>query len=104
MDVDEYYSLNRAMKLGPERANSAAVVREYNRELSDIALACGSRGADFLCECTSSSCLDTLPISVLDYERVRAGSGEPFIVVTGHEGTTLERVLDVQDGYLVVAR
>src|SRR5439155_3633853 len=57
----------------------------------------------FHCECGTGSCLETIEIPPLEYERV-ARERYRFVVLHGHENTEIERVVDRRPDYLVVEK
>jgi hypothetical protein len=67
--------------MGPDAGQQ--VVREVNERIRELSL----NGAEvlkagrtrFLCECGDPACLETMEISVLEYERVRNQDGQIFI-------------------------
>ena len=61
-----------------------------------------SRGAP-LCECADEHCVETLELSLREYEEIRA-SPVHFPVKVGHDYPEFERVVAVSDGYAVVEK
>jgi hypothetical protein len=59
--------------------------------------------AEFLCECGREECIETVPLSREEYQRVR-GEGDRFVVKPGHEAPAIEVVLERRPGFLVVAK
>ncbi len=62
-----------------------------------------TRPLPFHCECSSASCVETLPISPRDYERVM-NERFRFVVIRGHEDAQVERVVERHDAFLVVEK
>jgi hypothetical protein len=58
---------------------------------------------DFICECSSSSCVERIALTRRQYEHVRA-EGTRFLVVPGHEKRDMEVVIETQPTYLVVEK
>jgi hypothetical protein len=58
---------------------------------------------DFLCECSNEACIETVPLDVASYERVRSDPNL-FIVVSGHETPRVEEVVDQGPGYVLVKK
>jgi hypothetical protein len=58
---------------------------------------------EYLCECDSRGCYETIQATRSEYESVRA---EPthFIVLSGHEDPRVERVTFANDRFLVVEK
>ena len=57
----------------------------------------------FICECSETTCMETIRLSVEDYRQARDG-GKAFILLAGHEDPQVERVLSRQNGYVVVEK
>jgi hypothetical protein len=64
-----------------------------------------SQRVPFLCECADSGCVETVMITLADYEAVRAHP-DRFFLVAGHEaaGETRERILECGDDFAVVEK
>jgi hypothetical protein len=58
---------------------------------------------EFFCECSNIDCTLLLPMTVSDYERVRADSRQ-FVVAPGHELPEIEIVVDRTSAYQVVVK
>ena len=63
----------------------------------------GLTAHEFICECTSASCVDRVELTRGQYEHVR-GEGTRFFVVPGHEQSEVEVVIERQPTYLVVEK
>ena len=90
--------------LGEQRRRAAkneSLVREVNERMED--LASSATFPAFVCECPDLECREMLPVTLEEYERVRATSNS-FVVAVGHEVPEVERVIDATDRYLVVAK
>jgi hypothetical protein len=57
----------------------------------------------FRCECARLGCNMLLHLTLADYERVRADPRR-FVVIRGHQVPAVERVVEVQAGYVVVEK
>src|SRR4051794_2519566 len=55
----------------------------------------------FICECLSEQCVASIPMTLEEYESVRA-NGSDFVVVHGHAFSEIEDIVDGTDRYLVV--
>jgi hypothetical protein len=84
-------------------AKNESFFRETNEFLEEEAVARGRIAADFICECSRTGCVDRLPITLAEYENVRR-DGDRFIVVPGHEVLSIERVVQIEGGYVVVEK
>jgi hypothetical protein len=58
---------------------------------------------DFLCECSSDDCVETVGLDRDEYERIRAHPNL-FLVAPGHEQLEVDRVVDQGNGYLLVEK
>jgi hypothetical protein len=58
--------------------------------------------ADFVCECSDPDCMQMIPLTLIEYEKLRATPGR-FAVSPGHEEAG-DRVVDTSDRYVVVER
>lgn len=85
------------------RARNEVFRRETNELLERDALRSLQRTFDCICECSRSGCMTRLALSPAEYENVRA-HGDRFVVAPGHEDLTIEVVVDVSDGYVVVEK
>lgn len=56
-----------------------------------------------LCECSQPRCHEILPLTLEEYEQVRAG-GRRFVLVHGHELEAIERIVESYDGYVVAEK
>lgn len=89
-------------------AENEALFRDLNEEVGIVAHSFSSgasdeRTFDFLCECGDVACATRVPLTLADYEALRA-SPVRFFVVPGHEIPEVERVLETRDGYAVIEK
>ncbi len=52
---------------------------------------------DFACECTDLGCTEAIPLSIKEYEAIRAHANR-FFVVRGHELAEIERTVEEDRG------
>jgi len=83
-------------------ALNQVVFREVNERLLEL-LGTSPGTTEFLCECSNLECTDAVPLTLLDYERVRSRSSQ-FVIVPGHEIPEIEEVTSASDGYFVVRK
>ena len=83
-------------------AKNEIFFREAN-ELIEREAAVLDGSVDFICECSSSGCVERLMLTRREYEHVRA-KGNRFVVVAGHENASVERVVETHRTYLVVEK
>jgi hypothetical protein len=88
-------------------AQDQALWREVNERLKDLneKFEHVARDSEFLCECANRACMEHIVMTVDEYERVRRVPTR-FVVLPGegHVFLDIERVVEEQDGYLVVEK
>jgi hypothetical protein len=87
----------QAVKAG----RNQALWREVNERIRAVAETSGN--IEFLCECADMNCIETLKLSVGEYERIRS-SPTRFPIAVGHEIPEVENVVEVSGGYAVVEK
>ena len=87
----------RAERVG----KNEALFREVNERIKDLTLYDGE--AEFLCECGDESCTRPIPMTLAEYQEVRA-DGTHFVVTPGHEAPDLERVISTNERFAVVEK
>ena len=81
---------------------SQILFREVNERLRET-LDAFDGPIEFLCECSQEDCIETIPLALEEYERLRAHSNL-FVVTPDHETLAVERVVDQGDSYLLVEK
>jgi hypothetical protein len=86
-------------------AKNQSLFREVNEQLEGLAEAFQfiSETANFCCECADVECVGTLPMSMTEYEALRANPNQ-FAVLPGHVYPEVERVVTENERYVVVAK
>jgi hypothetical protein len=84
-------------------ARTESAFREVNEAIARTAARFQSEEADFVCECADPECADLITAELEDYDEVRREANR-FIVASGHEEPTVERVVDRARGYAVVEK
>ena len=85
-------------------AHNEVVFRSLNEQIEGIAIRLGDDVPyEFVCECATTGCFDRLPLSIAEYEGVRATSTR-FVLVPGHEDIEVERVVESRPGYVIVEK
>ena len=84
-------------------ARNEALFRVVNERVREVRPEEGDEMIGFLCECGDETCTEVVSLTVEEYEDVRS---EPthFVVVPGHEVTSVEAPLRQTDRYLVVRK
>jgi hypothetical protein len=115
---EEWRALERLpADLRPDRAPAAAPVlagdapangqparlafRSLNEKIRWLQLREANEQLDLLCECDEPHCFAPLSIGVVDYEKLRADP-EQFLVLPGHEPSSLAEVVEVGLRYVIV--
>jgi hypothetical protein len=57
----------------------------------------------FHCECASQACLETIELAPAEYDRI-ASDRARFVVLPGHEQSSVETIVESHDTYLVVEK
>ena len=91
------------VSLSDERlAKNEILFREINERLDEMSVP-WSKTTDYLCECSEMSCTKIVELTSAEYERVRS-KGTVFVVVPGHERPEIEKVIEEQEGFLLVEK
>ena len=84
-------------------AKNQAVFRDVNEGIRDITEVQEETWGDVLCECDDLTCIERIPVTITEYERVRA-HGDRFLLLDGHETLEVETIVDRTDRYVVVEK
>ena len=91
-------------------AHNQTLFREVNERIQYLGevnerIGYSAEGAtsEFVCECSSSECISTIELTVVEYERVRSNPTW-FVIKTDHDLGQSERVVSRDDGYAVVEK
>ena len=88
-------------------AQNQSLFREVNERIKPLndAFSFINRLNDFICECPVETCTAPIPMSVEDYEAVRA-TPDRFAVAPSdeHVGQAVERIVEKHDRYWVVEK
>jgi hypothetical protein len=82
-------------------ARNQALFREVNERIEE--LVGEAWHPEFICECADAHCEEKLELSLREYEGIRA-SPVHFPVKVGHDYPEFERVVAVNDDYVVVEK
>jgi hypothetical protein len=82
-------------------ARNQSLLRDVNERINE--LVGEAWNPEFLCECADTSCLETLELSLGEYEAIRS-SPVRFPIKPGHEVPEFERVVEEHGGYVVVEK
>jgi hypothetical protein len=86
-------------------AKNESLFRSVNERIEEAAAAGGMDDHlfEFFCECSNADCNLLLPMTLSEYEHVRADSTQ-FIVAPGHELPEIETIVRRTDAYQVVTK
>jgi hypothetical protein len=82
-------------------AHNQALIREVNERIEK--LADDAAHPEFLCECADTNCVDTIELSIAEYESIRS-SPVRFPVKLGHDYPEFERVVEEREHYAIVEK
>jgi hypothetical protein len=86
-------------------ARNQALFREINERIEslnetfDALVPVGT----WICECADQNCIEMIPMTLQEYEAVRANPAR-FPILPGHELPDVERVVERHEGYVVVEK
>lgn len=85
-------------------AHNEVIFRTVNENIAGLADHLGRTAQyEFICECASVDCFERIPLTLEEYEEVRA-DGARFILKPGHQDIEIELVVETLDDYLVVQK
>jgi hypothetical protein len=90
-------------------ATNEGLLREVNDRVEEVAQEFdraevhADGQTDFLCECGDDECTATVRMTVTEYEGVRSEETH-FVVVPGHEDTSVEDIVQRHERYVVVRK
>ena len=85
-------------------ARNEVLFRSVNEAIEQQAIDFGTLSDyEFICECSSTACVDRITLSISDYEKVRK-SGTRFFVALGHEDIEVELVVEARPTFLIVEK
>ena len=91
-------------------ARNQTLFREVNERIQYLGevnerIGYSAEGAtsEFVCECSSTECISTIELTVVEYERVRSNPTW-FVIKPDHDLAQIERVVSRDDGFAVVER
>jgi hypothetical protein len=88
-------------------AKNQSLFREVNQRVVELEQeqALDGRRPDFevLCECANADCHEFITVRAEEFQEVRRSSIR-FLIRAGHEWTDVERVVNQNDGYIVVEK
>jgi hypothetical protein len=82
-------------------AENETMFRAVNREIERAGEELGARELQVLCECGRPDCSGTIELLASEFERIH-NEKDRFVVLPGHATAAVERIVEENDGYLVV--
>jgi hypothetical protein len=82
-------------------AHNQALMRDVNERIEELVGEAWQ--PEFLCECASTECIETLELSLAEYESIRR-SPVRFLIKPGHDLSEVERVVEENERYIVVEK
>lgn len=85
-------------------AHNEVIFRGVNEAIEQQAIEFGTLDDyEFICECSSTACVDRITLTISDYESVRR-VGTRFFVARGHEDIEVELVVETRPNFLIVEK
>ena len=92
------------MTLSDERAaRNEALFREVNEEVARLEHRLEGDAPLFVCECADETCVERVSVPLDAYEELRSHPRR-FVLKPGHEQEQVERVVETNDGYILVEK
>jgi hypothetical protein len=82
-------------------AKNQSLFREVNERIED--LASPESLSNFICECMDHECVEQVPMTLEEYEHIRAHPNR-FFVLAGHEDAAVEQTVEATDRFIVVSK
>lgn len=85
-------------------AQNEVLFRTVNEAIEQQAIKMGGLDQyEFICECSSTDCVERVSLTVREYEEVRS-RGTQFFVKPGHQNVEVELVVETRPGYVFVEK
>jgi hypothetical protein len=92
------------MDFASAAARNEEVFRSINERIEEGAKQHGvEQVLPFHCECATEACIETIDLPPAEYDRIAAHPAR-FVVVAGHEESSVEKVVESHSAYLVVEK
>jgi hypothetical protein len=82
-------------------AKNQSLFRQVNEGIENFSV--DGSSLTFVCECMDRGCSERVPMTLEEYENVRA-DGNRFFVLVGHQVPDVEAVVETSSRYLVVSK
>jgi len=77
--------------------------REVNERVADLQANYSGPDPEWVCECGDETCFEKVAVPTADYEQIRS-HGDWFVITPGHEKADIERIVRLDDGFVVVEK
>lgn len=84
-------------------AHTEALFRDVNERIAEAAERFDADEAEFFCECADQACNERIGVTLDEYEQVRE-HGDRFLLVPGHEDTSVEHVVGRPRPHLAIVK
>lgn len=79
------------------------LLRDVNERIAAVAAPWKGDPPAFLCECSDPDCVETVLVSLHEYEVIRS-TPNLFVIHNGHEHPDVDRVVHARDGVALVEK
>ncbi len=86
-----------------EGGRTQSLFREVNERIEEMTSELRFVDGEIVCECANSECVETIPLTLDEYEGVRRIPTH-FLIARGHDLPEIERVVDTNERYVVVEK
>ena len=83
-----------------QRAKNETMFREVNERVIELR---DGNEVEVLCECGAAGCIESVNITLAEYESVRADPGA-FVIAPGHDNAEVDRVKAQGPDFLIVTK
>jgi hypothetical protein len=67
-----------------KRSSHSLLFREVNDRVFELLSEMGSEDGEFLCECSDTSCVETIHLTMREYAALQAQPDRPPLTLSGH--------------------
>jgi hypothetical protein len=67
-----------------QQSGHSLLIREVNDRVFDVLTEIGSEDGGFLCECSDTSCVEIIPLTLREYAALRAQPERPLLKLAEH--------------------
>jgi hypothetical protein len=96
-------SVNSKLNQRELSAKTESLFRDVNERIAETSERFDSEEAQFMCECSDSSCAEPLEVPLTEYEQVREDP-TTFVLNPEHVEPKIEKIVRHRSGYAVVRK